>query len=135
MKRTVIAAPQPAAGNGVTVAVPGSETQQLLAVSFRLVTSAAVATRRPAVSVTDGTGTQLAAVASSTTSAASLTTDYSFAVGVGNAAGASGASASESLPPLPLESGDSVVISVASIDAGDQISRVRVTLLQEPVRP
>jgi len=132
--RSVIAPGQVAAGTGVTVTFPESEWQQLVAVSFRLVTSAAVATRRPAVAITDGSGVTLVTVPSSITSAASLTTDFSFAFGVGASSGASGTSVSESLPPLPIAEGDSLVISVAAIDVADQISRVRITLLQRPVR-
>ena len=130
----MIAPGQGAAGAGVTVPISEAEYQQLVAVSFRLVTSAVVATRRPAVAVTDGSGVAIVTVSSSITSAASLTTDYSFAVGVGASTGASGAAVSESLPALPLDGGDSIVISVAALDVGDQISRVRVTVIQQPVR-
>jgi hypothetical protein len=134
VSRSVIAPGQGAAGAGVTVPISEAEYQQLVAVSFRLVTSAVVATRRPAVAVTDGSGVAIVTVSSSITSAASLTTDYSFAVGVGASTGASGAAVSESLPALPLDGGDSIVISVAALDVGDLISRVRVTVIQQPVR-
>lgn len=132
-KRTVIAAPQPAPGAGVTVAVPESECQMLVAVTFRLVTSAAIATRVPIVSVLDGSGVAVAACPSGKSTAATLTTDYSFLVGVGEWDAASTTNAAGPLPPLMLDAGDSITITVSAIDAGDQLSRVRVVLLQEPV--
>lgn len=134
VRRTVLAAPQPAAGAGVTVGVPESEHQQLLAVAFRLVTSAVVATRTPVVSVTDGSGVNIVGVAAGFGTTASSTADYSFAVGLGEWDQSNNANASGALPPFPLAEGDSIVISVGAIDVGDQISRVRVTLLQTPVR-
>lgn len=134
VRRTVLAAPQPAAGAGVTVGVPRSEWQQLLAVSFRLVTDATVATRTPVVAVTDGSGVNIIGVAAGYGATASTTADYSFAVGLGEWDQSNNANASGALPPLPLAEGDSIVISIGAGVAGDQVSRVRVTLLQSPVR-
>jgi hypothetical protein len=104
------------------------------AVAFRLVTSAVVATRTPRVTLADGTGVLLAASVAGVTSAASLTTDYTFAVGGLPWAGASGAVASGPLFDVIADAGDVLGITVAAIDVGDQISRVRVTLLQQPIR-
>lgn len=132
--RTVLAAPQPAAGAGVTVSVPESEYQTLVAVNFRLVTSATVATRTPVVSITDGSGVAIMGVAAGYGATANTTADYSFAVGLGEWDQSNNANASGGLTPLPLAAGDSIVISVGAIDATDQISRVRVTLLQRAVR-
>lgn len=134
VQRTVLAAPQPAAGAGVTVSAPKSEWQQLVAVNFRLVTSAVVATRVPVVSVTDGSGVNIIGVAAGYGATANTTADYSFVVGLGEWDQSNNANASGPLPPLPLAEGDSIVVSVGAIDAGDQISRVRVTLLQQPTR-
>lgn len=132
--RTVLAPGITGAGTGVTVPVPESERQTLLAVAFRLVTSATVAVRVPRVTVTDGSGFLIAASVSGVTSAASLTTDYVFAYGANAWAGAAGAVASGPLFALPLSDGDNIVITVALIDATDQISRVRVVLAQTPIR-
>jgi hypothetical protein len=132
--RTVLAAPQPAAGAGVTVGVPESEYQTLVAVAFRLVTSNVVATRTPVVSVTDGSGVAIMGVAAGFGTTASSTADYSFAVGLGEWDQSNNANASGALPPFPLAAGDSIVVSVGAIDTADQLSRVRVTLLQRAVR-
>lgn len=108
--------------------------QQLVAVTFRLVTSAAVATRVPIVSVTDGAGVAIIVCPAGKSTAAGLTTDYTFAVGLGEWDIASTTQAAGPLPPLPLGDGDSITITVSAIDVGDQISRVRVVLLQSPIR-
>jgi hypothetical protein len=134
VKRTVLAAPQPAAGVGVTVSVPESEYQTLVAVAFRLVTSATIATRTPVVSVTDGSGVNLIGVAAGYGTTAGSTADYSFAAGLGEWDQSNNANASGGLISFPLDGGDSIVISVGAIDATDQLSRVRVTLLQRAVR-
>jgi hypothetical protein len=134
VRRTVLASPQPAAGQGVTVGVPESEYQTLLAVTFRLVTSASVATRVPIVSITDGSGVALVNCPAGKSTVASLTADYTFAVGLGEWDIASTTNAAGGLPTLPLAAGDSIVVSVSAIDAADQLSRVRVTLLQRVVR-
>jgi len=134
VRRTVLASPQPAAGAGVTIVVPESQYQTLVAVTFRFVTSATVATRVPTVTVTDGSGVAIVAVAAGKSQIASLTGDYCFAVGLGEWDAASTAVLSGPLPPLPLAAGDSIVIGVNAIDTTDQLSRVRVTLLQRPVR-
>ena len=135
MDRTVLAAPQPVAGTGFTVTVPESERQQLLAVTFRIVTSAVVATRYPHVAVTDGSGVAIIDVCAGYGVTAGSTADYSFVYGLAEWDSASTTNASGPLPPFPLREGDNIVVSVANIDTTDQISRIRVTLLQEPVRP
>lgn len=123
------------AGTGVSVTLPESELQQVIAVSFRLVTSAVVATRVPRVTLTDGSGVLLASSVTGTTSAASLTTDYTFALHGGPWTGASGAVTSGPLFDVIAAEGDAIGIAVAAIDVGDVLSRVRITLLQQPVRP
>lgn len=135
VRRTVLATPSVAAGAGVTVGIPESEYQQLVAVTFRLATSAVVATRVPVVTVTDGSGVAVMSVSSGYGATAGTTADYCFAVGLGEWDQSNNATASGGLPAFPLDGGDSIVISVGAIDAGDQISRVRVTLLQQAVRP
>ena len=135
MRRRVIAAAQPSAGSGVTVGVPESVTWTLLAVSFRLATSAVVANRTPVVSVTDGSGVNIIGVSAGYAATAGTTADYSFALGLGEWDQSNNANASGALPPLLLDGGDSIVISVGAIDAGDQVSRVRVTVLQDDEPP
>lgn len=132
--RTVIAPPQPVAGSGFTVPVPESQHQTLIAVSFRIVTSAVVATRGPFVQVTDGSSVALVTVASGYSVTASSTADYTFAVGLSEWDSVGVQAASGGLPPLVLGEGDSILVGVSAIDPGDQISRIRIVLDQTPVR-
>jgi hypothetical protein len=133
-ERTVVHAGQPSAGQGVTVAVPGSERQRLLSVAFRLVTSAVVATRTPVVTITDGTGFAIGGTVSGFGLTASSTADFLFSVGNSEWDQSNNAVASGGIASVDLMAGDSIVISVGAIDAGDQISRIRVTLAQLTVR-
>lgn len=132
-ERTVLAVPQPAVGQGVTVTVPESETQQLVAVRLRLVTSAVVATRTPIVSILGGDGISLVDLVAGFGLTASSTADFSFGAGLGEWDAAGGVFASGPLPSIPLLAGDQIQISLQAGDVGDQISRIRFTLLQAPV--
>jgi hypothetical protein len=134
-ERTVLAAPLGAAGAAVTVPCPESQDQILIAVRFRLATSAVVATRSPVVSVLDGSGISLIDCVSGFGLTAGSTADFSFVNGLGEWDAAGGVFASGPLAELPLDAGDTIQISVQAMDAGDQLSRVRLTLLQVPIRP
>lgn len=133
-ERTVLAVPQPAAGQGVTVPVPESETQQLVAVRLRLVTSAVVASRTPIVSILGGDGISIADSVAGFALTAASTADFSFIFGLGEWDAAGGVFASGPVTCIPLVAGDQIQISVQAIDVGDQLSRIRLTLLQVPVR-
>lgn len=134
MTRGVIALPQPAAGAGITRNWESSEEGILVSVTFRLVTSATVATRTPVVQITDGTGQAILTVVAAASATASTTADYCLAVGLNAASLTAATFASGPLTPLPFRAGDSLVISVDSIDATDQLSRGRVVVMQHPVR-
>lgn len=128
--RALLAAAQPAAGAGVTVQVPGADYQTLICVAFRLVTSAVVGNRTPKVSVVGGDGVFVASCAAGFATTAGTTVDYSFANGLHEWDSAGTTVASGPCPNIPLEDGDTVTVTVDGIDAGDQLSRVRVTLIQ-----
>lgn len=135
MQRTVIARPQPAAGAGDTFTLQESVSGRLVAVTFRLVTSAAVANRTPIVKVNGGDGVPILSVAAGKTQAASLTGEWSFGNNLGQWSNASTAVLCGPVPFFDLEAGDQIAISVDAIDAADQLSRIRLVLLQDPVRP
>lgn len=135
LERSVLAPGQVAAGASVSVPVPSSERQVLLAVSFRLTTSAVVATRTPIVSITDGSGIAIVSAAAGFGATANTAADFTFAVGLSEWDQAGNVVASGPVPEMPLREGDNIVISVNGVDAGDQLSRVRVTLAQASVRP
>jgi len=125
---------QPAVASSVTVVVPEAVRWILLAVCFRVVTDANVANRTPVLTVLDGSGVARARVAAGFATTASTTVDYTFANGLAEWDSAGTTIASGPGPVLPLQDGDSLVISVDGVQAGDQVSRVRVTALQRAVR-
>jgi hypothetical protein len=127
-------AAQPAAGASVTVAMPGAVRWYLQAVCFRLVADANVAARTPIVTVLDGTGVARARVAAGFSTSAGTTVDYTFAHGLAEWDSGGTTIASGPGPVLFMQDGDSIVISVDGVQAGDQLSRVRVTVLQKAVR-
>ena len=126
--------PNPAAGAGVNVPVPGGQVWVLIAARLRLVTSAVVANRFVRVAVTDGTD----AVFENTIEravTASLTTIVSL-VPFGAVQGTLQAQTMQvmSVPAGPWLAGEQFQISVDAIDVGDQISQVRFYVAEYDVR-
>lgn len=122
----VIEVPSPAAGANFSTVVVGAGFARILAVTFRLVTDATVATRRAFVhvfSVAAGFPTLLAR--SANTQTASLSRDYYFAHwGFAGFIGSS--EIFDPLPPIGVVSGGSIASAVASLQGGDQISQIQV---------
>lgn len=127
--RIVIAAGQVAAGGSVTVQVPDPDQWQIGAVTFRVVTSAVVGTRTPLLTVNGGDAVAIAVAAAGYGITASSTSDYSYCLGLSEWDQSNNAAASGPAPTLPLDPGDSLVLTLGNGDVGDQISRVRVVLL------
>lgn len=130
----VVSIPQPAAGAGFTYTVSGAERELLLAVTFQLVSDANAATRTVRVLFRDSNGVTFAAVAAPHTQTATHTVVYSLALGMTAYGDDDTANIGGSLPYLPLDVGDTVVVSIANVQAGDQVSSARVFKLQEHVR-
>lgn len=119
------------AGTEFVHVTPGEYIEHIVAVTFRLVTAVAVATRLPVVSFEDHAGVPFAFVPSPSTQVASLTVDYSFAVHANQQAAAVGRAAG-GLPDLYLEAGQQVAIRVAAIAGADELRRVRVVVDRYP---
>lgn len=128
--RSLLAAAQPSAGATVTIQVPGADYQYLYAVAFRIVTSAVVGNRTPKVSVVAGDGVFITSVAAGFATTANTTVDYSFCHGLAEWDSAGTTVASGPGPTMPLEDGDTITVTVDNMDVGDQLSRVRVVLIQ-----
>lgn len=126
----VVTVSTPAAGAGVTFKYSGSEFWRVRAVCFQLVTSNAVANRIGYLDFLDGDGKRLGRFSSGYTQTASLTTVYTFGLGMNVYGANAAASIGAPLPELWLRKGCSLSVGVTAIDAGDQISAVRVTLDQ-----
>lgn len=127
--------PNPGVGANLSATVPGHELWVVEAVSFRLVTDATVATRVVTVNVDDGT-TPYLFTSTNVAHTASLTFDYSAFMGAGVGGGGGGVVV---MPwpdgGLPTSPGSRIRTVVESLQAGDQISRVRLLVLAYPTGP
>lgn len=122
----VVPVANPAAGAGFTYTVSGSYWERLAALAFTLVTDGNAANRQVLVTVKDGSGAMLGAVSSGGTQAASLTRLYSFLPNVNSAQTVVNTTFISPLPLMFLQPEFTVVVSIASVQAGDQVSAIRV---------
>ncbi len=116
----------PAAGLGFEYEPAGHGPARVLAVTFQLVTAVAVAARAPVVSFLDGSGNAVAQVAAPFTQAASFTCLYSFTVGGVQYGANNAAHIGGPLPKLTIDSRITLAVTVAAVQAADQISKVRL---------
>lgn len=116
----------PAAGAGFTYTVSGSYWERIAALSFVFTTNGNAANRAVVLKVKDGSGATLVAVPSAAVQVASKAYTYSYwgdqapvndTVNLVNA---------QPVPMIFLQPEFTVVVSVGAIDAGDQISAIRV---------
>lgn len=131
----VVAPPRPAAGVGFTQQWAASGIVRVLAVGFTLVTAAAVAARLVSVTLEDDLGAALASVPAPFTQAASLTTRYTFGVGLVAFGAADAARIGTALPPLTMDGGMRLTVAIANVQGADQVSEARIAVEQQNVRP
>jgi len=122
----VVAVTNPAAGAGFTYTVGSAYWERIAAVSFTLVSDGNAANRQVLLAFKDGSGANIASTASGGTQAASLTRLYSFVPNQGTAPALIGTTFLAPLPVLFLQPGFSMVVSITSVQAGDQLSAIRV---------
>lgn len=131
--RKLVTVANPAAGANFSIAVPKGEQWHVVALHFKLATSAAVANRSAAIQVLGPDGaTPITEVGpGAVVQAASLTNVYNFQAGAngtgsqGNVVNATTGSVIGSLPgDLWLTGGCVLQSAVAAIDVADQISSV-----------
>jgi hypothetical protein len=116
----------PAAGAGFTYTVGGNYWERIAAVSFTIVTDGNAANRQVLLAFKDGSGANIASTASGGTQAATLTRLYSFVPNQGTAPALIGTTFLAPLPVLFLQPGFTMVMSITSVQAGDQVSAIRV---------
>jgi hypothetical protein len=126
----VIAVGKPAAGGGFTVEVPGAVLWRPVALVFTQVNAAAVASRYTTVSYQQGSGVVLAVNA-----APVLTTTGETWRFVGSAWRTvsewnTGTDILFPLAPILLDDECSIVVAIASANAGDQLSGITLTVEQ-----
>lgn len=121
-----IAVTTPAAGAEWSVTLPGHQAWAVRSVIATLVTSAAVATRRPSLVIDDQTTTFMR-LQSGITSGATLTTVWSWVEGYDLETGAAGTAVTDPFPSgLVLPAGHRLRSVTAAIDAADQWSAISV---------
>lgn len=116
----------PAAGADFSYSIPGDYLIRVLGVFCRLVTDANVASREVVVEYQDAESNRYALAGAGATVPASQTADYFFSAFLGTAEFTVDASALVPLPALILRPSDKLKIHVVNVQAGDQISRVRI---------
>lgn len=124
------------AGNvAVTYPVPGTVTEQILSVSFKIVVAGTDGARIPTLSYLGPDGVAFAAVAAPFSVGNAITARYLFAVGINQFGGNDAANIGVALPPFKLGVGTSLSLGVTAGTAGDAISEVRIVVAKWPVRP
>lgn len=119
----------------ITYPVPGTVTEQILSVSFKIVVAGTDGARFPTLSYLDPDGTAFAAVAAPFSVGNAITSRYLFAMGINQFGANDAANIGAALPPFKLGVGSSLSLGVTAGTAGDAISEVRIVVAQWPVRP
>lgn len=122
----------PAAGAAVKRKVPGETWERPISFRYKLVTSAVVKNRFPAVTFLDGDGNSFLHVESNVAVPASTTAFLNFFVDCGGNAFPNGGEGFAVLPEIMMAPGFALQADVTSIDAGDQISGVRLYVCRYP---
>lgn len=120
----IVPGTQPAAGAGFSFANDSRFASRLLAITFRFVTSAIVANRSVHVDTDDGGGNVVTRDGSGAVQQASTTAFYSFGAHRGGADWDANSFLYLPLTGRWMEGPQNVLITVASIDAGDQLSQI-----------
>lgn len=105
------------------------------AVSFTLVSDANAASRIVVFQFHDGSGTSYAPVAAPFVQTASHTSRYTFAVGIQQFGANDAANIGAGIPPVRLDVGYGITVTIAAKQATDQVSAVALLLSQWAVRP
>lgn len=122
----VVAVTSPSAGAGFTYTVGGNYWERISALSFVFTTNGNAANRAVVLKVKDGSGATLVAVPSAAVQIASKAYTYSFwgqqtpvndTVNLVNA---------QPMPHIFLQPEFTIVVTIGAVDAGDQVSAIRV---------
>lgn len=122
----------PAVGLSVTRKVPGETFERLITFRYKLVTSAVVGSRFPAMSILDGDGNTVIHVESNVAVGASATAFMNFFVGAGAAVYVSSGDNTAAIPDMVLPPGFQVQGTVTQQLAGDQISLAKLYVCRYP---
>lgn len=115
----------PAVGVGFSITIGSSYWERLAALTFRVVSDNNAADRLVTLTVNGGDGVPLAIFPAASVQAATLTYNYSFLAGVSTFNAVAGTSVVSPGPGFFLQPAYTLVVTVGSVQAGDQISRIR----------
>lgn len=124
----VVPVAKPAVALGFTYTVSSLYWELIDSLSFRLVSDANAANRQVLVTVNDGSGVPLAAFPAASVQAASLTNDYYFLASLSNFNTTVSTVSTNPIYTGFLQPTFTVVVTVGAVQAGDQISRIRLNL-------
>lgn len=122
----VLTVPAPAVGVGFTYTNDGRYWELLDSISFRLVSDANAANRQVTLTITDGAGSALATLPSASLQVASKTYDYTFSPQFNTFNTVVANAITLPLPELFLQPAYSIVVAIGAVQAGDQVSAIRL---------
>ena len=125
----------PAAGANFAVTQDGRYISRLIAATFQIVTSAAVASRAVTVDYADGNGNVIVSNGAAVTVLAGTTQVFSANMARGTSEWNTGTTVFFPLFDYMLEPGRIVQINIASKDAGDQLSKINLSFERFPTGP
>lgn len=120
-----LAVDNPAAGAGFTITIGAAYWERLLALSFRVVSDGNAANRQVTLTVNGGDGVPLAIFPAASVQTATLTYDYSFLPNVQTFNAVTGLRVVSPAPVFFLQPAYTLVVSIGSVQVGDQVSRIR----------
>lgn len=131
----VVYGTQPAAGGGFSLTNPGRIGWLLLGVTFRLVTDANAANRFVRVEADDGSGTIYSRNGFAQAVTAGTTAFFTFQGSRGSSDWNANNEAYLPLQPLLFAPGHKLLISIAGVQAGDQLSQIALMFERFPDFP
>ena len=122
----VVPVASPAVATGFTYTVSGTQWQLLDLISFRLVSDGNAANRQVTLTIADAGGIALATLPSASVQVATKTYDYTWSTEFDTFNAVVSNAITSPLPAIFLQPEFTVVVAVGSVQAGDQISRIRL---------
>jgi hypothetical protein len=122
----VVTVPSPAAGAGFTYTNTGSQWQLIDSIAFRIVTDGNAANRQVKLVYANAEGVALATLPTASVQTATLTWDYTWSTDFDTFNTVVALAVTSPLLNIFLQPGFQIVVSVGAVQAGDQISRIKL---------
>lgn len=122
----VLPVANPAVAHGFTYKNDGLYWRIIDLISFQLVTDANAASRQVTLTIKDGGGVALATLPAASTQATGLTYQYTWSVDWNSFNTVIASAVTSPLPYIFLQPDYTVVVTIGSVQAGDQVSNIRI---------